>query len=40
MRQFGGGATLVAVGLWGGGWERWSGLVEAEKKARADFAAN
>ena len=23
-----------------GGWEEWSGLVEAEKRARADFAAN
>ena len=33
-------ATQEAEGLWAGGWERWSGLVEAEKKARADFAAN
>jgi hypothetical protein len=23
-----------------GGWEDWAGFVEAEKKARADFAAN
>jgi ATP-dependent DNA helicase RecG len=33
-------ATQEAEGLWAGGWERWSGFVEAEKKARADFAAN
>ena len=33
-------AAFEAQGLWVGGWERWVGLVEAEKKARADFAAN
>jgi hypothetical protein len=33
-------AAFEAQGLWVGGWERWAGLVEAEKKARADFAAN
>jgi ATP-dependent DNA helicase RecG len=29
-----------ALKLLQGGWEAWSGLVEAESRARADFAAN
>ena len=33
-------ADLEAVRLWQGGWHEWRGLVEAEKLARADFAAN
>jgi hypothetical protein len=31
---------LEATRLWQGGWQDWIGLVEAEKLARADFAAN
>jgi ATP-dependent DNA helicase RecG len=33
-------AKLEATRLWQGGWQDWIGLVEAEKLARADFAAN
>jgi ATP-dependent DNA helicase RecG len=33
-------ATREAARLWVGEWSKWSGLVEAEKRARADFAAN
>jgi len=33
-------ATRVAARLWEGEWSEWSGLVEAEKRSRADFAAN
>ena len=33
-------ATREAGRLWEGEWNEWSGLVEAEKRARADFAAN
>jgi ATP-dependent DNA helicase RecG len=33
-------ATREAARLWEGEWSEWSGLVEAEKRARADFAAN
>ena len=33
-------ASQEVAGVWGGEWEKWPGLVEAEKKARADFAAN
>jgi len=33
-------ATREAARLWEGEWSKWSGLVEAEKRARADFAAN
>jgi ATP-dependent DNA helicase RecG len=33
-------ATREAARLWDGEWSKWSGLVEAEKRSRADFAAN
>jgi len=33
-------ATREAGRLWESEWNEWSGLVEAEKRARADFAAN
>ena len=33
-------ASREAARLWESGWSDWSGLVDAEKRARADFAAN